>query len=638
MKNNGMLHRDTETQRGIFSHRYKGRFTQIKNKELNCIYLCASDFKSVAKKFSVSLCLCVALALMVLATPAFAVDVSSLRLLPVLDHGRIKPIDSVARETVRFVTGYEHFGLVAAGSDGEQEISQTMDPLALVLDWSAHPVEWQTRPLLYVPLLTLRAKLGLPETQRWVSPRAVMENASFRDWVKGVEQKHSAADQNHETIFYTNPDDKRVEDAAISLDSQLQLFEAATDLTDYAVLPTDGPKSENWLPLGVVLNLTGQDADVARPVTTAWNDVMTAFKQDDNAAFASASGQFIDAIHTLVGGDYADAGRLGLEVQYNLFKPFEWASVFYFLTVMVLIAALMSRRRGLYIAAVSAFGLAIAFHGFSFAWRCRITGWAPVTNMYETVIWVAMMGAVFSFVLELIYRQRTIAIGGAVVALLATIVANSMPPEFGSQFKNLTPVLRSNYWLTIHVLTIVSSYAAFALALILGNIVLGQFIHGKVEPGIIRQNLLFIYRAVQIGVLLVASGTILGGLWADVSWGRFWGWDPKEVWALIVLLTYLALLHGRYAGWIKQFGLAAGAVVCFTAVLMSWYGVNFVLGAGLHSYGFNTGGQGYVATYVVIQLAYVVVAWMIYRSRQTAVPVISTEKDSLPRGVPVTGK
>jgi ABC-type transport system involved in cytochrome c biogenesis permease subunit len=258
------------------------------------------------------------------------------------------------------------------------------------------------------------------------------------------------------------------------------------------------------------------------------------------------------------------------------------------LAVIALIAALMSTERLSTSARCGLSRLAIAFHAAAFALRCSITGWAPVTNMYETVIWVAMMGAVFSYVLELIYRRRVIAIGGATLwPMLATIVADAMPTEFGNSIRNLTPVLRSNYWLTIHVLTIVSSYAGVRAGLVLGNIVLGQFIHGRADPALIRTNLLFTYRAVQIGVLLVAAGTILGGLWADVSWGRFWGWDAKEVWALIVLLTYLALLHGRHAGWIKQFGLAAGAVLCFTAVLMSWYGVNFVLRAGLHSYGFG---------------------------------------------------
>ncbi len=101
----------------------------------------------------------------------------------------------------------------------------------------------------------------------------------------------------------------------------------------------------------------------------------------------------------------------------------------------------------------------------------------------------------------------------------------------------------------------------------------------------------FIYRTMQVGVLLIAAGTILGGVWADYSWGRFWGWDPKEVWALITLLVYLVPLHGRFAGWIGNFGLVVASVVCFLSVIMAWYGVNFVLGVGLHSYGFTEGGS-----------------------------------------------
>ena len=89
--------------------------------------------------------------------------------------------------------------------------------------------------------------------------------------------------------------------------------------------------------------------------------------------------------------------------------------------------------------------------------------------------------------------------------------------------------------------------------------------------------------------MLVAAGTILGGVWADYSWGRFWGWDPKEVSALFTLLIYLIPLHGRFAGWINSFGLVCASVLCFNSVLLAWYGVNFLLGVGLHSYGFAEG-------------------------------------------------
>src|SRR5207248_10900546 len=114
----------------------------------------------------------------------------------------------------------------------------------------------------------------------------------------------------------------------------------------------------------------------------------------------------------------------------------------------------------------------------------------------------------------------------------------------------------------------------------------------------------FIYRTMQVGVLLIAAGTILGGIWADYSWGRFWGWDPKEVWALITLLVYLIPLHGRFAGWVNTFGLVVASVVCYLSVVMAWYGVNFVLGVGLHSYGFVEGGsQGIMAVIIFGVLA-----------------------------------
>jgi ABC-type transport system involved in cytochrome c biogenesis permease subunit len=111
-------------------------------------------------------------------------------------------------------------------------------------------------------------------------------------------------------------------------------------------------------------------------------------------------------------------------------------------------------------------------------------------------------------------------------------------------------------------------------------------------------------------VLLLATGTILGGVWANYSWGRFWDWDPKETWALTALLGYLFLLHGRISGLWGGFGLAVGSVIAFMSVLMAWYGVNFVLGAGLHSYGFGAGGFPLVITFVAFELLFVLVAFL----------------------------
>jgi ABC-type transport system involved in cytochrome c biogenesis permease subunit len=173
-------------------------------------------------------------------------------------------------------------------------------------------------------------------------------------------------------------------------------------------------------------------------------------------------------------------------------------------------------------------------------------------------------------------------------------------------------VLRSNFWLTIHVLTITLSYAAFLLSLGIGHFCLWTLWKYPNDKEKLQKQIKLLYRVVQVGIVLLASGTILGGVWASYSWGRFWGWDPKETWALIALLGYVSILHGRLSGWLKEAGFIIGVVVAFLGVLMAWYGVNFILGAGLHSYGFSKGGLPYVISFVVLELLLVTLVGVNY--------------------------
>ena len=253
-----------------------------------------------------------------------------------------------------------------------------------------------------------------------------------------------------------------------------------------------------------------------------------------------------------------------------------------------------------------------------FGMRILISGRAPVTNMYESVIYLGLGVALFGLVLELIYRQRYILTAATAVATVALILADNCPAALDPSLRPLQPVLRSNFWLVTHVMTITLSYAAFALALGIGHITLGYYLLGSADSQAISNLTHFTYKTIQAGVLLLAAGTILGGVWADYSWGRFWGWDPKEVWALVALLGYLAVLHARYAGWVHSFGLAALSVLCFSLVVMAWYGVNFVLGAGLHSYGFGGGGQGYVLAAIALEVLFVAAAAVRTLTRRTA--------------------
>jgi ABC-type transport system involved in cytochrome c biogenesis permease subunit len=228
--------------------------------------------------------------------------------------------------------------------------------------------------------------------------------------------------------------------------------------------------------------------------------------------------------------------------------------------------------------------------------------------MYESVIFVGAGAAVVGLIFECLYRRRYVLLAASVVAAFSLVLADNCPLVLDPSVRPLEPVLRSNFWLITHVMTVTLSYAVFALALGIGNITLGCFLFGSSNRALVGELSRLTYKAIQAGVLLLAAGIILGGVWADYSWGRFWGWDPKEVWALVALLGYLAVLHARFVGWVGQRGLAAAAVVCFSLVIMAWYGVNFILGAGLHSYGFGGGGKGYVFAAVVIQLAYAAAA------------------------------
>jgi ABC-type transport system involved in cytochrome c biogenesis permease subunit len=222
--------------------------------------------------------------------------------------------------------------------------------------------------------------------------------------------------------------------------------------------------------------------------------------------------------------------------------------------------------------------------------------------------------------MERIYRLRIVAVAGAITAFLAALTAYYAP--FPHEIHALSPVLRSKFWLYIHVLTEVTSYAGALACWAIGNAALVNYLFGTYRvvpagpnaafgsadektaqqrseslvrrpPAICGSLASLNYRVMQVTVLLLTAGTILGGLWADVSWGRFWGWDPKETWALNSLLIFLIFLHGRRAGWPGDLSLAAGSIVAFTSIWWGWYGVNFIMAVGLHAYG-GDGDKGLI--------------------------------------------
>jgi ABC-type transport system involved in cytochrome c biogenesis permease subunit len=332
------------------------------------------------------------------------------------------------------------------------------------------------------------------------------------------------------------------------------------------------------------------------------------YKEGDRAGAGAAAAALQKRLAEIAPDTYPKAKDLGVEVQYNRMKPFRLAWFLYLLGFLLLLPRLLPAWPG-----TALLLAAFSVHAYGMVLRMMITGRPPVTNMYESVIWVAWGTMLFAFVFEAVYRQRYFTLCSAAVAVISLILADNVPILDGS-IEPLVPVLRDNMWLTIHVLTITLSYAAFFLGMAIAHLNLGLYFFAPNKKPLLATLSLFLYRCLQVGTLLCAAGTMLGGWWASYSWGRFWGWDAKETSIFVALLLYLAILHGRMVGLLRDFGTAVASILGFLGVLWAWYGVNFVLGVGLHSYGFGSGGYLYVGSFVGFEILILIVAWLRYRA------------------------
>ena len=251
--------------------------------------------------------------------------------------------------------------------------------------------------------------------------------------------------------------------------------------------------------------------------------------------------------------------------------------------------------------------LVLGVETIAFILRIMISGRAPITNMYETVMFSGYGALIISLILLYFKRDKIFLLAGLsynMLCLFMMIFANGM---LSSSISPLVPVLRDNFWLSTHVTTIILSYAALALSWIAANIALFKMKFGSLTSKEYRLHQDLIYACIKVGIILLAAGIILGGIWADYSWGRFWGWDPKETWSLIVLLFYMALVHGKSSSWINPHRFIILSAAGFMTVMMAWFGVNYILASGLHSYGFSEGGALFLSVFFVAQTLYLVI-------------------------------
>jgi cytochrome c-type biogenesis protein CcsB len=510
-----------------------------------------------------------------------------LGLTPVQSGGRIKPLDSLAREVVLYETGSRTF--------------QGREPLDLLLSWIAFPEEWQNTALIQVNREDVRRQLGLDEKRKFYSAAELIKNPILLQYAERMGSRAQSSEPPGAPK--SGPRDQELK----AVLDRLGLFHSLITGQGWVLLPRPMPQS--WA------SLVDSDRE-GELIRGQFARMLRAFQDGDQTGFERAARELRAGVEGEIPG-YRQSlkSTVYAEATYNKLRPFLFAWVFYLLSAFLwAFVEFKPKKKKLRSVALASTALAMGFHIVGFGLRCYVAGRPPVTNMYESVVWVCLGVMVFASILYKIQKQGVILAVASVLAWLGLVAGDVAPTVLDPSIHPLVPVLRSNYWLTIHVLTITLGYAAFALTLGLSNITLFQFFRKAAKEKIFNLNQLT-YRAMQFGVVLIAAGTILGGIWADYSWGRFWGWDPKEVWALITLLAYLVILHGRFTNWVGQFGFAAWTAVSFMTVVMAWYGVNFILGVGLHSYGFASGGTPWVLAFVALQLSYVLTISFIHRFR-----------------------
>lgn len=335
-----------------------------------------------------------------------------------------------------------------------------------------------------------------------------------------------------------------------------------------------------------------------------WDSLSRAWDRADAPAMERASRSLTDSVIARAGTSLRPAA-LAAEGLYNRTRPFRWAAALFWIALAPGLWGAWKERTSLLrlSAGLSLGALAAVVAGISL--RMVITLRPPVTNLYETFLFVCAVTVPALLLAGHLRRwvpgAPLAALGGAMLLLLA----GSFGAD-GDTMPVLVAVLDSNFWLTVHVLTITVGYAGVVASGLAAHWHLVQLRRGRSDGAEVVRGLM------AFGLFFTFVGTLLGGVWADQSWGRFWGWDPKENGALIIVLWAAALFHARKAGQIATRGFSVGAVLSISTVLFAWFGVN-LLGVGLHSYGFTQGTFLGLAVYAVLQTLFL--TWVLRRPK-----------------------
>jgi ABC-type transport system involved in cytochrome c biogenesis permease subunit len=488
-----------------------------------------------------------------------------------------------------------------------------------------------------------------PDDVALISPFALGRNKAFAAWVERIDEKSRRK-------LALDADDEKARELQSAYMAYLRIRSGLT--FNFVPLAFDQDQTEHWLNPNHILcpnYLKGVayvgDSTKLPAIREAFLGARKGLIENDPAEFNKQTKLLVASIDQAVAAAkekhpktcYPSAADVARELSLNRSAPFLKTAYAAFAAAIAFLAAIglkeLATRRSIdrdeltgdrsietgeskgatylarfgYLALFA--GMAMMIYGMYL--RVMISGRPPVTNLYETLIWSSFAVAVVATVIGLTHRSTLVPFVGAVMLGLMTMFSSMIPVHYGASIEPLTAVLRTRYWLIIHVMTIVFSYGAAVLSFGIGLTAMTMYLFGLDRRETMKSLAHFSYRSIQVATLLLGAGTILGGVWAADSWGRFWGWDPKEIGALVAFLCYVIVLHARFVGLLKTFGMLAWSVLGFGGVAFAWYGVNFVLPVGLHSYGFGKGGVEYFAAATVAVLAFVALTASVHFARES---------------------
>lgn len=529
---------------------------------------------------------------------------------PVSADGRVKPLDTVARNSLMILSGKQTLRI-----DGQRQPA-----IRWLADVLARPEQSDQYEVFRVDHPDVLSLMGLTHEDG--------KRFSFKRIIQHGEVISKEARIAHETKV---GDRQSYQRAVLDLYNHVGLYVALREMRrPYWVAPLQA--DEDWQRFDEVLGESMQ-AQQPHPVVLSVFSFLQAYQQDQPAAFNRAVSRYLVRLDQYLP---TQTGRADYEVFFNLFAPFYHATVFYVIAFLLAFGSFllwcrsdtealdatagsspgtgsrvtgspgaselgMTWSRALGRSAVWLLALTLLLHTFGIVSRMVLQGRPPVTNLYSSAVFIGWVGVAIMLLMEWIYRVGLGSITAAVIGFATCIIAHHLAGD-GDTMEMMQAVLDSNFWLSTHVVTITVGYAATFLAgaLAIAFILLGVFTR-VLNRELIKTLGKMVYGIVCFAALFSFVGTVLGGIWADQSWGRFWGWDPKENGAVLIVLMNVLILHARWGGMIRERGMMVLAVGGNIVTSWSWFGTN-MLGVGLHSYGFMDSAVFWLLVFVASQL------------------------------------